>query len=159
MHLFKSKRINVDQTKYITRKEFENLLTSKTFLGLDMTSIDINKVFDIVDVDNNGRISFDELDRAIWSRPSQSPSGARASSQKKNNNQTGSQSQLQAQPRVHGNKGATTAGAAKPEAKNHQGAAPAAGRGKNMKTGRGTGTGNQGAGDGMTDVGRRIALD
>ena len=66
-HLFKSKRINHDQSQFLNKTEFENLLTSKKFLGLDVSKEDIDKVFDAVDADKTGRLNLLELDRAISS--------------------------------------------------------------------------------------------
>ncbi len=66
-HLFKSKRINQDQSHALNKQEFEILLTSETFVGLNMSINEIDEVFDAVDVGKTGGITLKEVDDAISS--------------------------------------------------------------------------------------------
>ena len=45
-HLFRSKRINKDQSEFIDFEEFHSFLHSETFVGLEISEADLKEIFE-----------------------------------------------------------------------------------------------------------------
>ena len=64
--LFRSKRINKDQSELIRFDEFKDFIISDKFLGMDhLSESDIREIFDAVDTGKTNGIDMDELNAAM----------------------------------------------------------------------------------------------